>query len=232
MRRSTTRWSVWRRIFPCATCSLTGTATSAPSTETLPRRIDTPRRACRSSATRCCATSIRTPSTGTRTSTSQEKSRVCCRPVFRTCWSTARRELLSAWRRIFRRTICARSSTPVSACWITPRQICSTSWTTSRVRISRRTASSWGAAASAPPTPPAAAKLPSARARSSKSSGRTGSASSLPSFPIRSTSASSLPRWQIRCATSASRASPISATRQTATVCASSLSSKRTPTRR
>ncbi len=71
------------------------------------------------------------------------------------------------------------------------------------------------------------------RARpSSRSSARTASASSSPSFPIRSTSASSLPRWQTRCATSASRASPISATKPTATVCASSSSSKRTPTRR
>ena len=49
-----------------------------------PAAFVTPRRACRSSATRCCAISIKTPSTGTRISMNREKSRACSRPDSRT----------------------------------------------------------------------------------------------------------------------------------------------------
>ena len=227
-----TQWSVSRRTFPCATCWSTATATSVPSMETPPRPIDTPRRVCQSSATRCCATSIKTPSTGTRISMNREKSRACSRPGSRTCWSTALPVSPSVWQRIFRPITSARSSTRVSAFWKTPRQICLTSWSISKARISQRAVSSWAEAASAPPTRPAAVKLPSAPELSSRSSARTASASSSPSFPIRSTNVSSLPPWPTRCATSASRASPISAMKPTVTVCASSSSSKKTRTRR
>ena len=40
-----------------------------------------------------------------------------CRPVCRTCSSTVRPASRSVWRRIFRRTICARSSMPYLPCW-------------------------------------------------------------------------------------------------------------------
>ena len=197
-----------------------------------PRPTVTPRRACRSSATRCCATSIKTPSIGTRTSMNREKSRACSRPDSRTCWSTALPVSRLAWRQTFRPITSARSSTHASAFWKIRRQICSTSWSTFRAPISRRAVSSWAEAASAPPTRPAAVKSPSVPEPSSRSSARTASASSSPSFPIRSTNASSLPPWPTRCATSASRVFPISAMKPTATVCASSSSSKRTRTRR
>ena len=140
---SMTQWSASRRTFPCATCWSTATATSALSMATPPRPTVTPRRACRSSATRCCATSIKTPSIGTRTSTSREKSRACSRPGSRTCWSTALPVSRSAWRQIFRPTTSARSSTRASAFWKIPRPICSTSWSTFTGPISRRAVSSW-----------------------------------------------------------------------------------------
>ena len=57
-----------------------------------------------------------------------------------------------------------------------------------------------------------------------RSSARTGRASSSTSCPIRSTSGCSFRPSPIRCATSASRAFPICATRPTAMVCASSSS--------
>ncbi len=41
---------------------------------------------------------------GTRTSTNRERNRASCRPASRTCWSTARPVLPSAWRQISRRT--------------------------------------------------------------------------------------------------------------------------------
>ena len=70
---STTPWSVWRRTSPCAIRSWTATATSAPSTATPRRPTVTPRPACPRSPTRCCGTSIRTPWTGTPTSTRARK---------------------------------------------------------------------------------------------------------------------------------------------------------------
>ena len=66
--------------------------------------IDTPRRACRRSPTKCCATSTRTPSTGTRTLTKRAASRACSRAGSRTCWSMAAPALPSAWQRTSRRT--------------------------------------------------------------------------------------------------------------------------------
>ena len=69
----------------------------------------------------------------------------------------------------------------------------------------------------------------SAPARSLRTSARTACASSSQSFPIRSTSACSSRAWPIRSTKRGWRASPISATSPTATVCASSSSSSGTP---
>ena len=120
--RSMTPWSAWRRTFRCATCWSTGTATSVPWTATPRPPTDTPKRGFPKSPTRCCAISKRTPSTGTRTSTRAGRSPASCPHAFRTCSLTAPAASRSAWPRTSRPTTSPRSSTPASACWITPRR--------------------------------------------------------------------------------------------------------------
>ena len=56
--------------------------------------------------------------TGCRTLMARWKSRGRYRRVYRMCCSMVLRVLLLAWRRIFCRTICAKSPVPVFICWM------------------------------------------------------------------------------------------------------------------
>ena len=58
----------------------------------------------------------RARSTGRRTSTAPSRNPRGCRRACRMCCSTAQPASRSAWRPIFRRTTCAKSSAPASAC--------------------------------------------------------------------------------------------------------------------
>ena len=65
-------------------------ATSVRPATTRPRRCGTPSARWRRWPWRWSATSTRTPSISRTTTTAARRSRRCCRPGSRTCWSTAR----------------------------------------------------------------------------------------------------------------------------------------------
>ena len=99
----------WRRTSRCATRWSTARATSARSTATRPRPCATPRCAWRALAEALLADLDKeTVDFGAQLRRHASRSRWCCRPASRICWSTARRASRWAWRPTSRRTTCAR----------------------------------------------------------------------------------------------------------------------------
>ena len=109
-RRLTRRWCAWRRASRCATRWSTGTATSArvdgdsPAAYRYTEAKLAPLAAELLEEIKQGTVDMRPNYDGT------PRSRSCCRPRSRTCWSTAAPASRSAWRPTSRRTTWARSA--------------------------------------------------------------------------------------------------------------------------
>ena len=163
---STTPSCAWPSHGACATRSSMARATSALRATIRRPPCVTPSAAWPRSPWRWCATSTRTPSTSRPITMARKKSRPCCRPVSRTCWSTVPPASPWAWPPTSRRTTCAKSPTACtgrSTIRTPAMRSCSTRLSrSSRGRTSRPPRPSWVTRASSRRTAPVAASSPCA----------------------------------------------------------------------